>query len=194
VSASNEPIPSQGKVRLAGFDNTWYAPGRSVFTRIAWMAVNRVFFQTTIPWPYALKRLLLRKYGATVGRGVVIKNRVNIKYPWHLEIGADAWIGEGAWIDSLAEVRIGANACLSQGCMIETGNHDWSKRHFDLFVEPVVIEEGAWAAVRSTLLPGSRLESHAVLGAGSVLRGSTEAYGVYVGVPAIKVATRRIST
>ena len=34
--------------------------------------------------------------------------------------------------------------------------------------------------------------SHAVLGAGSVLRGTTDPYGVYVGVPTVKVGERRI--
>ena len=36
------------------------------------------------------------------------------------------------------------------------------------------------------------LDSHAVLGAGSVLSGSTDPYGVYLGVPAAKVRTRTI--
>jgi putative colanic acid biosynthesis acetyltransferase WcaF len=154
--------------------------------------VNRAFFLTWFPWPYGLKRRLLRLFGAEVGTGVVIKNRVNVKYPWNLRIGDHAWIGEGAWIDSLARVSIGANACLSQGCTIETGNHDWSKPNFDLIVKEVVIEAGAWAAVSSLILPGSRLASHTILGAGSVLSGDTEPYGIYVGVPAVKVKERVI--
>jgi len=76
--------------------------------------------------------------------------------------------------------------------MIETGNHDWSKTTFDLIVKEVIVEDGAWAAVRSLLLPGSRLASHAVLGAGSVLAGDTEAYGIYTGNPAVKVREREI--
>jgi putative colanic acid biosynthesis acetyltransferase WcaF len=76
--------------------------------------------------------------------------------------------------------------------MIETGNHDWSKPAFDLIVKEVVVEDGAWAAVRSLLLPGSRLASHAVLGAGSVLSGDTEPYGIYIGVPAKKDRKRII--
>jgi putative colanic acid biosynthesis acetyltransferase WcaF len=178
---------------LSRFDNAWYDPGRPLPVRLAWLVFNAVFFLTWFPWPNGLKRALLRGFGAKVGRGVVVKPRVNVKYPWHLEIGDHAWIGEGAWLDSLAPIRIGANACLSQGCTIETGNHDWSKPTFDLIVEPVVVEDGAWAAVGSLLLPGSRLASHAVLGAGSVLSGDTDAYGVYVGVPARRVRERAIA-
>jgi putative colanic acid biosynthesis acetyltransferase WcaF len=136
--------------------------------------------------------MVLRAFGASVGRRVVIKPRVNIKYPWNLTVGDYAWLGEGVWLDSLGAIRIGAHACLSQGCTIETGNHDWSKRTFDLIIKPVVVEDGAWAAVRSLLLPGSRLASHAILGAGSVLAGDTEAFGIYVGVPAKVAKTRSI--
>jgi putative colanic acid biosynthesis acetyltransferase WcaF len=156
------------------------------------MIVNGLFFLSWVPWPGSLRRALLRAFGAKIGAGVVLKPRVNVKYPWNLEIGDHAWIGEAVWIDSLAKVVVGRNACLSQGVMVETGNHDWSKPGFDLLLGEVEIAEGAWAAARSTLLPGSRLGSHAVLGAGSVLSGRADPYGVYVGVPAAFVKERRI--
>lgn len=180
-------------VQLADFDNAWYEPGRPILVRLAWLVASRVLFLTWFPWPYGFKRSVLRFFGAEVGGGVVIKPRVNIKYPWNLRIGNHAWIGEAAWIDSLGPVSIGSNACLSQGCTVETGNHDWSQPAFDLRIEAVVVEDGAWAAVGSLLLPGSRLASHAVLGAGSVLAGDTEPYGIYVGNPARKVKERVIA-
>ena len=193
-ATSAEPPRRRGATELRTFHNEWYDPGRGLVMRVAWLVANRAFFQSALPWPYGVKRKLLRLFGANIGKGVVVKNRVNIKYPWRLAVGDHAWIGEGAWIDSLGNVTIGANACLSQGCMIETGNHDWSKPSFDVKVQDVVVEDGAWAAVRSLLLPGSKLASHAVLGAGSVLSGETEPYGIYVGVPARKVGERRIGS
>jgi len=184
-------LTARGATRLDQFDNAWYHPG-SLPKRLLWMAASRLFLLTWFPWPSALKCVLLRAFGAAIGRGVVLKNRINVKYPWNLSIGDHSWIGEGVWIDSLAKVTIGANACLSQGVMIETGNHDWAKPAFDLVLKDVVIEDGAWAAVRSLLLPGSRLASHAILGAGSVLSRETEPYGIYAGVPAKKVKERVI--
>jgi putative colanic acid biosynthesis acetyltransferase WcaF len=183
---------ANGRTRLSTFDNGWYDPGRSLLVRVVWLAINAAFFLTWFPWPSSVKVGILRLFGARIGTGVVIKPRVNVKYPWRLTVGDDSWIGEAAWLDSLAPIRIGSNACLSQGCTIETGNHDWSKVSFDLIVKEVVIEDGAWAAVNSLLLPGSRLATHAILGAGSVLSGDTEPYGIYVGVPAIKVKVRSI--
>lgn len=178
--------------RLDRFDNAWYRPGGSFARRAAWLLAERLVLASSMPWPSTVRRGLLRAFGATVGKGVVIKPRVRVKYPWNLSIGDHTWIGEGVWIDSLAKVSIGAHACLSQGCMIETGNHDWSKPTFDLIVKEVVVEDGAWAAVKSLLLPGSRLASHAVLSGGSVLAGQTEPYAVYVGNPAAKVRARKL--
>ena len=77
--------------------------------------------------------------------------------------------------------------------MVETGNHDWTAPAFDLLVKPVVVEDGAWAAVSTPLLPGSRLATHSVLCAGSALSGSTEPYGIYSGVPARRVKERLVA-
>ncbi|MFL5319943.1 MAG: WcaF family extracellular polysaccharide biosynthesis acetyltransferase [Myxococcaceae bacterium] len=181
------------EVRLRDYDNSWYDPGRSVAVRVLWILVCGAFFQTWFPWPSSFKRALLRLFGGKIGARVVIKPRVTIKYPWNLEVGDDCWIGEHAWLDSLAKISLGHDAVLSQDCFIETGNHDWSKPTFDLVLKPVVIEAGAWAAARSTLLPGARLASHAVLGAGSVLSGDTEPFGIYSGIPAKKISTRQLS-
>lgn len=183
---------AQPQTRLDTFNNDWYEPGASLTKRMAWMAVDRAFLDTSIPWPSAIRRRVLRAFGAKVGKGVVIRGHVHVKYPWNVSIGDHTWVGEGVWIDSLAKVTIGSHACLSQGCMIETGNHDWSKTTFDLKVQEVVVEDGAWAAVKSLLLPGSRLASHSVLSGGSVLTGSSEPYGIYVGVPAKRTRDRTI--
>ena len=178
-------------VRLDRFANEWFSPGRGLVIRALWMAVNGAIFLSWVPWPSAFKCWILRAFGASIGVGVVIKPRVNVKYPWNLSIADHSWIGEAVWIDSLTRVEIGAHCCLSQGVMVETGNHDWSSDAFDLIVKPVVLEEGSWAAVRSTLLPGSRLATHAILGAGSVLSGETKPFAIYIGVPA-KLAKERI--
>ena len=52
------------------------------------------------------------------GKGVVIKPKVNIKYPWRLEVGNYTWIGENAWIDRFGKCKIGNNVCISQGAML----------------------------------------------------------------------------
>ena len=131
-----------------------------------------------------LKTRLLRLFGARVGKGVVIKPCVNIKYPWRLTIGDHAWLGEQAWIDNLADVVIGPHACLSQGAMLLCGSHHYKKSSFDLIAQPITLEEGAWVGAKAVVCPGVRLGSHAVLAAGSVATRDIPAYAVAQGNPA----------
>jgi putative colanic acid biosynthesis acetyltransferase WcaF len=140
-----------------------------------------------------LKAALLRLFGGRVGRGVVIKPRVNIKYPWFLEVGDAAWLGEGAWIDNLTEVKVGNNVCISQGAYVLTGNHDYKREAFDLILKPVVIEDGVWVGARAVVCPGVTLGTHSVVTVGSVITKDTDPFMIYSGNPA-RPARRRVMT
>ncbi len=179
------------KTDLSKFDNSWYKPGGKV-KRTLWYFLNFFFLKSFLPYPSSFKVLILKVFGAKIGKGVVIKPDVNIKYPWFLEIGDNSWIGEGVWIDNIAQVKIGSNVCVSQGSYILTGNHDYKKESFDLMVKPVVIEDGVWVGAKSVVCPGVTLKSHSILSVGSVLTADTEEYAVYKGNPAVKVRKRVI--
>lgn len=168
-----------GRVDLGRFDNSWFDPGRGRVIQVLWYLVNVAFFQNPLNVSSGLKVRLLRIFGAKVGRGVVIKPSVNIKYPWRLEVGDSVWIGERAWLDSLTTIRIGSNVCVSQGAYLCTGNHDWTDPHFGLVVKPIIIEDGVWVGAKATILPGVTLRSHSVIAAGSVVAEDSEPYAIH---------------
>ncbi len=141
---------------------------------------------------YRLKRALLRAFGARVGRDVVIKPSVQIKFPWRLVLDDYCQVGEHVWIDNMAPVHIGPHATVSQGCYLTTGSHDYTHPHFRLYTAPIVIEAGCWVAARSVLGPGTHCGHHSVLLLGSVATGTLEPFGIYRGNPAVKVGERRI--
>lgn len=138
----------------------------------------------------SVKVRLLRCFGAKIGKGVVIKPSVNIKYPWNLSIGDYTWIGENVWIDNLVQVTIGSNVCVSQGAMLLCGNHNYKKSTFDLMVGKIVLEDGCWVGAQSVVCPGITLHSHAVLGVASVANKNLDAYTIYQGNPAHMVRKR----
>lgn len=138
--------------------------------------------------------MLLRLFGARVGKSVVIKPHVRIKYPWKLSIGDYTWIGEDVWIDNLDEVCIGANCCVSQGAFLLCGNHNYTKSTFDLMIGAITLEDGSWIGAKSTVCPGVTVGSHAVLSVGSVATKTLEPYGIYSGNPAMKVKERVIAS
>jgi len=178
-------------VDLSKFDNSWYQPaGRT--RRVMWYICNVLFLKSSIPYPNSFKSGLLRLFGATIGRDVIIKPTVNVKFPWFLEIGDDVWVGEGVWIDNLTTVKIGNNVCVSQRAYLLTGNHDYKKVAFDLMVEPVVIEDGVWIGAKVVVCPGSILRTHAVITAGSVISKEAKAWTIYRGNLATPVRRRII--
>lgn len=180
------------KTKLAEYDNNWYSPGRSPIVRGLWYIVNALFFLSPFFPLIAPKRFLLRCFGAKVGRGVVLKPTINIKYPWLLEIGDHAWIGENVWIDNLAKVSIGANTCLSQGAMLLCGNHNFKSSTFDLIVEEIILEDGVWIGAKAVVGPGTHCCSHAVLAVSSVATGKLDSYTIYRGNPAVEIKKRII--
>ncbi|MBO9635717.1 MAG: putative colanic acid biosynthesis acetyltransferase [Chitinophagaceae bacterium] len=181
---------------LSSYDNGWYKKeiGASRIKQFCWYFVNVLFFINPLNPSTGLKRWLLKLFGAKLGKGIVIKPGVNIKYPWKLSVGDHSWIGEKVWIDNLAAIHIGANACISQGAMLLTGNHDYSKSGFDLIVKPITLEEGVWIGAQALVCPGVYCKSHAVLSAKSVATKDLEAFTIYQGNPAIAVRERMINS
>ena len=180
------------KTDLSSFSNSWYRPGASFLKRALWYRFNGIFVCSRFPFS-GFKVFLLRLFGAQIGKGVVIKPSVNIKSPWLLEIGDHSWIGEHAWIDNLVKVKIGPDVCISQGAMLLTGNHDFTKSSFDLITGEITLEEGVWIGAKSVVCPGVICRSHSVLSVGSVASAEMEAYSIYRGNPAVKVKERIIS-
>lgn len=179
------------KVNLAIYRTT-LTIGASRFKQIAWYFVNILFFKNPLLFLSSLKVWLLKLFGAQLGKGVVIKPSVNIKFPWKLKIGPHSWIGEGVWIDNLSDVIIGSNVTLSQGCLLLTGSHDHRKETFDFISAPIFLEDGAWICAKAIVLGGTVCRSHSILTANSVCDKDLEPYTIYKGNPAVAVKTRVI--
>ncbi len=180
------------KTDLSKFNNSWYNPGTNVLKRTIWYYTNVFFFLN--PWnPFSsLKVILLRIFGAKIGKGVVIKPAVNIKYPWNLVIRNHVWIGEKVWVDNLANVEVGDNVSISQSAMLLCGNHNYKKSTFDLITGEIKLEEGVWIGADSIVTPGITCKSHSILAVNSVATKDLEAYTIYQGNPAVEVRKRNI--
>lgn len=176
---------------LNSFNNSDYDPGTPV-KRFLWYGSNIIFYKTSLPWPQFIKTYLLKLFGAKIGKNILIKPNVNIKYPWFLEIGNNSWIGEGVWIDNLASVIIGKNVCISQGALLLCGNHNYKRGSFDLITAPITLEDGSWIGAQSVVCPGITCKSHSILTVGSIATADLEAYSIYQGNPAQKIRDRKM--
>ncbi|QIP13020.1 colanic acid biosynthesis acetyltransferase WcaF [Spirosoma aureum] len=192
LAQTTDPEQAVGRTDLSLFDNSWYKPGPR-WKIVLWFLVNAITLNTYLPIPVAIKRFILKLFGAKLGIGVVIKPAVNIKYPWLLQVGNHVWIGEKVWIDNLSQVIIGDNACLSQGAMLLTGNHNYRRSTFDLTALPITLDDGVWIGAKAVVCPGVHCHSHSVLAVNSVATRSLDAYGIYQGNPAVWVRKRDIT-
>jgi putative colanic acid biosynthesis acetyltransferase WcaF len=174
--------------KAVGFDR-----GASFFKEGLWLLVSLVLFRLCPFKLSAFKRTLLRCFGAKVGKGVVIKPNVHITFPWKLRLGDYVWLGEGCWLLDLAVITIESHACLSQRAFLCSGSHDYKSTTFDLQVQPITIERGAWVGACAWIGPGVRMGNHAVLTANSVASSDLEPSGVYQGNPAHLIRRRVIA-
>lgn len=169
---------------LSAFSAADFDRGAPRWKEAAWLAAKWFFFQTSVPWPSALRVALLRIFGASVGRGVVIRANVNVSFPWRLTVGDHVWLGEEVMILSLAPVKIGANVCVSQRAFLCTGSHDHQKKTFDLVVRSIALGAGCWVAAQSFIGPGVEVGAGSVVSAGSVVMSSIPAHVLVRGNPA----------
>ena len=177
------------KTDLSKYNINWYSPG-SKLIRFLWFVVNVIFIQNKLNPFNFLKVILLRVFGAKIGRGVIVKPGVNIKYPWKLEIGNYVWIGEDVWIDNLDDVVNGNNVCISQGVMLLSGNHNYKKSTFDLIIGKIKLKDGVWIGAKSIVTQNVVCDNHSVLTVNSVASSNLDSYSVYSGNPAKKVRNR----
>jgi putative colanic acid biosynthesis acetyltransferase WcaF len=186
---SSDSNPTSGWMQLRRYSAAGFDRGCWLGLELLWLLVQALLITSWIPGS-GHRVWLLRLFGARIGRGVVIKPRLRVKFPWRLEIGDDVWLGEAVWIDNLAAVKIADNCCISQGAYLCTGSHDWRRPSFDLITCAIEIEQGAWLAANTMVAPGVKIERGAVLSLGSVAVDDLKSGWIHQGNPAIPVKIR----
>jgi putative colanic acid biosynthesis acetyltransferase WcaF len=179
-------------VDLSKFSTGGFDRGASRFKETLWVLVRCLFSAPTCPLPSALRVFFLRWFGAKIGKGVVIRSRVNITFPWKLTVGDHVWLGEECWLLNLAPIVIESHVCISQRAFLCTGNHDYKSPAFNLITRAISVEQGAWIGAGAFVGPGVKVGSHAVLTAGSVATDGLQPFGIYQGNPVTFVKQREI--
>jgi putative colanic acid biosynthesis acetyltransferase WcaF len=180
------------RVELEKFTTGKFNKGAGSLKQLLWYFVNACLVRASWNPFMAIKVILLKIFGAKIGKELVIKNNVTIKFPWKLKIGENVWLGENCWIDNLDNVTIGNNVCISQGALLLTGNHDYTISSFDYRNAPVVLEDGVWIGTKSIVCPGVTCYSPSILTVNSVATKNLEAYTIYQGNPAVKIRERHL--
>ncbi len=153
---------------LSKFNNATFNRGAPAWKEALWWCCRSLVFAPWFPIPSPVKVAVLRLFGAKVGVGVVIRSRVNITFPWKLEIADHVWIGDEVLILSLDRVIIGSHVCISQRAFLCTGSHDFKNESFDLITRPIVIGDACWVAACAFIGPGATIPPGTMVKAGEV--------------------------
>lgn len=150
--------------RLATFTGRGYDKGRPVAVQVLWVAVGDPLVRSVL-MPATLRAKILRAFGAHIGKNVVIRHDVHVHWPWKLSVGDDSWIGVGTHLLNLEPITIGRDVCISQQAYLCSGSHRANDRAFEYDNAPIEVDDGAWIALRATVLRGVHVGRDAVIGA-----------------------------
>ena len=132
----------------------------------------------------------LRAWGAKIGTGCRIYPGAIVWAPWNLECEADVCVADGAELYNPAPIKLGARSVVSQGAFVCTATHDYEKAAFPLVAKAITVGADAWIGARAIVLPGCDVAAGTVIGAGSVVTHSTQAWSVCAGNPCREIRKR----
>ena len=162
--------------------------------RAAWMAAWLVFARFTPPPLHGWRRLVLRAFGARIGKGTRVHASVSIWHPRNLDLGELVLIGPGVRLYNQGQITIGARTVISQRAHVCASTHDVNDPNFQLQLRPVLIGERCWVAAEAFVGPGVTMHDRSVLAARGALFGVAAADGIYSGNPAVLLKQRKLRT
>ena len=136
-------------------------------------------------------KLILSKCGKDVN---IEKNAI---FPSCVELGDHSGIGVRALISG--KVIIGNNVMMGPDVCIYAQNHAFDRTDIPMNLQgfatekPVLIADDVWIGARVIILPGVRIGTGAVIGAGAVVTKDMPDYSVVGGNPARVLKMRKIA-
>jgi putative colanic acid biosynthesis acetyltransferase WcaF len=163
--------------------------GKELAKRLLWDLAQPAFaWSPRQIWGW--RNVLLRLFGAHVGRNVRIYPTVKIAVPWTLSIADGASVGDHAILYSLGSITLGASASISQYAHLCAGSHDYRQSDLPLLKLPISIAEGAWVCAEAFVGPGVNVGAYAIVGARAMANRNVDAWTIVLGNPAQVVGVR----
>lgn len=159
---------------------------RNRLARALWGVAWVLLFRPSLRPMHAWRVMLLRLFGAQLGRHVHIDASVRVWAPWQLRVGDRVGVGRGANLYNMAVMTIADSAVISQGAHLCGGTHDIDSANFQLVAKPIEIGRYAWICADAFVGPGVSIAEGCVLAArGVAVKSISEDWTVWAGNPAV---------
>lgn len=127
--------------------------------------------------------MLLRLFGARIGRGCHVYGDVQIWAPWNLTMEDESALGRGVICYSMGPIRLGQRAVVSQRAHLCAGTHDYNDPGMQLVTKPILIGERVWICAEAFIGPGVTVGHGAVIGARAVVTKNMPEWMICAGNP-----------
>lgn len=160
--------------------------GRTLW-QIVWLLLYRPTPRLFHPW----RCLLLRFFGARLGKAVHPYPSARIWAPWNLEMGDHSCLSE--WVDCYCvdKIRIGAHATVSQYSFLCSASHDYEDPAMPLVSAPITLGDRVWITADVFVGPGVTIGNGVVITARSSVFSDIPPWMIARGNPAVPVRARR---
>ncbi len=142
-----------------------------------------------------IRYILVKQIFKKCGKNVNVERKAYFQNGFNVEIGDNSGIGVNAWISN--NTIIGSNVLMGPDVVIFSGSHKFKSKNkfinqqgYDI-PNPVVIENDVWIGTRVIIMPGIRISTGAVIGAGSIVTKNVEPYSIVAGNPARVIGYRK---
>ena len=179
------------KVNLSEYKNSLSLRNRGarfIWNFAYWVAFRPFPTFLLMPW----RRMILRIFGARMGKGSQVYCSARIWAPWNLEMGDYSCLGSNVDCYNVDKVIIGANSTVSQKSYLCTASHDISNPKNPLVTAPISIADQAWVAADAFVGMGITIGQGAVVGARAAVFKDVAPWTVVGGNPARLIKERVI--
>lgn len=106
-----------------------------------------------------------------------------------IKFGKRGGVTEFCYVNAVERIEVGDESGFAPGCHVTDANHNFGSLDENMIdqgrtASPIIIGEDVWVAAGCKILSGVRIGDHAIVAAGSVVRGVVPEGAVVAGVPA----------
>lgn len=167
---------------------------RNYFYKIQGMHIGKNTYlpRIDVSWPHQV----------SLGSNCLLEHNIFFKYDgiWtkekSIKIADDVFIGNHCEFNISYGIQIGKYCYIASGCKFIDHNHG-TVRGIPIGTQPsvqgeIILKEDVWLGVNVIVLKGVTIGPGAVIGAGAVVSCSIPPNEIWAGVPARKIAERKI--
>jgi len=140
---------------------------------------------------HLFRKAVYRLFGLKIPGNSTIHMWANFYNPKNVSIGEDTIIGDHAFFDGRAPLKIGSHVDIASEVMIYNSEHKLDSADFSATEEPVEIGDYVFIGPRVTILPGVKIGKGAVVAAGAVVTKDVDNFAIVGGVPAQVIGERK---